>query len=89
MTGMIKCLHIYNDVQSCGTMSSTIELSDYFDVTIRLKQGEPLSPLFLFHLLITSLKKTRIFPSLIKRVKLTHNRNCRSQKTQPPHSQKI
>ena len=43
MTNMIKC--IYENVQSCVKLSNRMNMSDFFDVTIGLKQGEPLSPL--------------------------------------------
>lgn len=43
MVNMIKC--IYNKVQSCVKVSNSMPLSDFFDVAIGLKQGEPLSPL--------------------------------------------
>lgn len=47
MIDMIKC--IYNVVQSCVKLTSKSELSTFFDVSIGLKQDEPLSPLlFLF-----------------------------------------
>ena len=39
---------MYSKVQSCVKLSNTT-ISEFFDVTIGLKQGEPLSPiLFLF-----------------------------------------
>ena len=46
MTNMIKS--IYSKVQSCVRLSSYMQLSHFFDVTVGLKQGEPLSqPLFI------------------------------------------
>jgi len=42
MTNMIKS--IYSKVQSCVRLSSYMQLSHFFDVTVGLKQGEPLSP---------------------------------------------
>ena len=40
---MIKS--IYSKVQSCVRISSSMQLSDFFEVTVGLKLGEPLSPI--------------------------------------------
>ena len=45
---MLKSLYIR--VSSCVKTSSTGRLSDYFNIAVGLKQGEPLSPLLLFYL---------------------------------------
>ena len=60
MVNIIKC--IYNKVQACVKLSSTSELSDFFDVTVGLKQGEPLSPL-LFILFINDIAENLDFDS--------------------------
>ena len=43
MTNMIQC--IYENVKAYVKLSNGMNMSDFFDVTIGLKQGEPLSPL--------------------------------------------
>ena len=43
MLSMLKS--IYQSVKSCVKLSSTMQMSDFFDVALGLKQGEPLSPL--------------------------------------------
>ena len=60
MVNIIKC--IYNKVQACVKLSSTSELSDFFDVTVGLKQGQPLSPL-LFILFINDIAENLDFDS--------------------------
>ena len=49
----------YAKVQSCVKLSynNTVSISDFFEVTIRLKQGEPLSPI-LFILSINDISST-------------------------------
>ena len=49
---MIKC--IYTKVQSCVTLSQGSDLSEFFDVTVGLKQGGPLSSI-LFLLFINDI----------------------------------
>jgi hypothetical protein len=43
MINMIKS--IYKNVKTCIKLGSTMEMSEFFDVTLGVKQGEPLSPL--------------------------------------------
>ena len=43
MIQIIKSL--YNDVKSCIRLTSSMDVSDFFSVSLGLKQGEPLSPL--------------------------------------------
>ena len=43
MIQIIKTL--YNDVKSCIRLTSSMDISDFFNESLRLKQGEPLSPL--------------------------------------------
>jgi hypothetical protein len=43
MINMIKA--IYKNVKACIKLGSTMQSSDFFDVTLGVKQGEPLSPL--------------------------------------------
>ena len=52
---MIKS--IYRNVKSCVKDASSMSYSDFFDVSLGLKQGEPLSPL-LFILFINDIKTT-------------------------------
>ena len=61
MTSMIKS--IYSKVQSCVRLSSYMQLSDCFDVTVGLKQGEPLSPI-LFILFINDIAENLNFNDL-------------------------
>ena len=49
---MIKS--IYNNVKSCVKISSEIEMSEFVNVTVGLKQGEPLSQI-LFILFINDI----------------------------------
>ena len=57
MVNMIKA--IYANVQSCVKLSynNTVSISDFFEVTISLKQGEPLFPI-LFMLFINDISST-------------------------------
>ena len=66
MVNMIKC--IYNDVQSCLKLlnANGTKYSEFFDVTIGLKQGEPLSPL-LFILFINDIYTNMNFNDLTNR----------------------
>jgi len=45
---------IYNSVKACVKLSATSGLSDFFDISLGLKQGEPLSPI-LFILFINDI----------------------------------
>ena len=61
MLNMIKS--IYNNVQSCVKVSSDMKMSDFFNITLGLKQGEPLSPL-LFILFINDISTSIDFNNL-------------------------
>jgi len=43
MINILKSL--YNSVKTCVKLSATSGLSDFFDISLGLKQGEPLSPI--------------------------------------------
>ena len=58
---MIKA--IYNNVKACVKLSSSMNMSDFFDVTLGLKQGEPLSPI-LFILFINDIVDSIDFNNL-------------------------
>ena len=61
MVTMIKA--IYNNVKACVKLSSSMNMSDFFDVTLGLKQGEPLSPI-LFILFINDIVDSIDFNNL-------------------------
>ena len=61
MTKMIKSM--YAEVQACVKLTNSSNLSDFFNVTIGLKQGEPLSPL-LFLLVINDIMENIDFNAL-------------------------
>ena len=52
MLNMIKS--IYTNVKSCVKLTSYMDMSDFFEITLGLKQGEPLSPI-LFILFINDI----------------------------------
>ena len=61
MINMIKT--IYENVQACVKVSSNMKMSDFFNITLGLKQGEPLSPL-LFILFINDISASIDFDKL-------------------------
>jgi hypothetical protein len=61
MLNMIKS--IYTVVKSCVKLSPNMLISEFFDVSLGLKQGEPLSPI-LFILFINDIKQSIDFSTL-------------------------
>lgn len=61
MINMLKS--IYSNVKACVKMSSSMKFSEVFDVTLGLKQGEPLSPI-LFILFINDISTSIDFSQL-------------------------
>ena len=57
--------YIYSNVKSCVKLASSVDVSELFDVTLGLKQGEPLSPIF-FILFVNDISNTIDFRNLIE-----------------------
>lgn len=64
MIRMIKS--IYENVQSCVRISNSMETSEFFQVAIGLKQGEPLSPI-LFILFVNDIVNNLDFNALTEK----------------------